>query len=62
MPTAPQLRNLYLISYRSTYLMYQPIHLICIDRRTQNLFVLAGHNEEIEFEVTPDGQVVNEPN
>lgn len=62
MPTDAQLRSLYRISYRLTYIMFQPIHLVCIDQQTQNLFVLSGHNEGIEFEVTPDGQVVNEPN
>lgn len=62
MPTLAQLRSLYQIGYRLTYGMMQPIHLICIDRRTQNLFILAGHNESIEFEITPDGQVADEPN
>ena len=38
--------------------MFEPIHLICLDRRTQNLFILAGHNEEIEFVITPDGEVL----
>jgi hypothetical protein len=38
--------------------MLQPIHLVCIDGRTQNLYVLAGRNEEIEFEVTPSGEVL----
>jgi hypothetical protein len=38
--------------------MLQPIHLVCIDGRTQNLYVLAGQKEEIEFEVTPTGEVL----
>ena len=58
MPTAPQLRGLYRIGYQLTYLLFQPIHLICIDGRTQNLFILAGQNEEIQFEITPDGEVL----
>ncbi|MEB3336224.1 MAG: hypothetical protein VKJ46_02095 [Leptolyngbyaceae bacterium] len=58
MPTAVQLGCLYRISYYLTYLMFQPIHLVCIDDRTQNLYVLAGQNEEIEFEVTPSGEVL----
>jgi hypothetical protein len=29
-------------------MLFQPIHLICIDGRTQNLYILAGQNEEIE--------------
>ena len=38
--------------------MFQPIHLVCIDGRTQNLYILAGQNEEIEFEFTPSGEVL----
>ncbi|GAB4445550.1 MAG: hypothetical protein OHK0035_39770 [Cyanobacteria bacterium J069] len=49
---------MYRISYQLTYLMLQPIHLICIDDRTQNLHILAGQNEEIEFELTPSGEVL----
>ena len=58
MPTNAQLRVLYRIGYQLTYLMFQPIHLICIDDRTQNLFILAGNNEEIELEITPNGEVL----
>ncbi|GET38539.1 DUF6888 family protein [Microseira wollei] len=53
MPTDAQLRCLYRIAYQLTYLMFQPIQLICIDGRTQNLFILAGQEEEIEFEIAP---------
>jgi hypothetical protein len=38
--------------------MLQPIHLICIDERTKNLYILAGYNEEIELEITPNGEVI----
>jgi hypothetical protein len=48
MPTDAQLRCLYRIGYQLTYILFQPIHLICIDGRTQNLYILAGQNEEIE--------------
>ena len=58
MPTTIQLECLYRISYRLTYIMFQPIHLICIDERTKNLFILAGNHEEIEFEITPKGEVL----
>jgi hypothetical protein len=58
MPTVAQLGCLYRISYHLTYLMLQPIHLICVDGRTQNLYILAGQNEEIEFEITPRGEVL----
>jgi hypothetical protein len=57
MPTNAQLRSLYIISYQLTYIMFQPIHLICIDDRTENLYILAGHNEELEFEITSNGKV-----
>lgn len=48
MPPDAQLRCLYRIGYQLTYILFQPIHLICIDGRTQNLYILAGQNEEIE--------------
>ena len=57
-PTSVQLQGLYRISYQLTYIMFQPIHLVCIDDRTQNLFILAGQNENIELQVTPDGEVL----
>ncbi|MFM7885122.1 MAG: DUF6888 family protein [Pseudanabaena sp.] len=42
MPTDSQLSSLYRICYQLTYTMLQPIHLICIDDRTQNIYILAG--------------------
>jgi len=39
-------------------MMLQPIHLICIDERSKNLFILAGNDEEIEFEITPNGEIL----
>ncbi|WP_445170972.1 DUF6888 family protein [Microcoleus sp.] len=38
-----------------TYGALQPIHLVCVDERTHNLFVLAGSNEEIEVKIAPNG-------
>jgi hypothetical protein len=61
MPTDEQLQGLYRLSYYLTYLRLPPIYLICVDKRTKNLFILAGHNEEIEVEITPDGRCFNEP-
>ncbi|MEA5550688.1 hypothetical protein VB713_06815 [Anabaena cylindrica UHCC 0172] len=58
MPTNAQLRSLYTISYQLTYMMLQPIHLICIDERTQNLYILAGYHEELEFEINSNGEVM----
>lgn len=37
--------------------MLQPVHLVCIDKRTKNLYVLAADAENLEFQVTPSGQV-----
>jgi hypothetical protein len=28
-----------------------------MDDRTENLYILAGHNEELEFEITSNGKV-----
>jgi hypothetical protein len=57
MPTDTQLRGLYRLSYRLTYVMLQPIHLVCIDERTRNLYILAGNTENIEIQITPDREV-----
>jgi hypothetical protein len=37
--------------------MFQPIHIVRLDERTLNLFILAGQNEEIELEIRPDGSI-----
>ncbi|WP_445298428.1 DUF6888 family protein [Leptolyngbya sp. NIES-2104] len=57
MPTDAQLRGLYRLSYWLTYIMLQPVHLVCIDDRTNNLYVLAGNTENLEFQITPTGEV-----
>jgi hypothetical protein len=57
MPTDAQLRGLYRLSYWLTYIMLQPIHLVCLDDRTSNLYVLAGNTEALEFQITPNGEV-----
>lgn len=57
MPTAAQLESLYRVSYQLTFIMLQPIHLVCVDRRTLNVYVLAGHGEDLEFETIPNGEV-----
>ena len=46
---------IYEISYYLTYLALQPIHLVCVDERTHNLFVLAEADEEIEVKIAPNG-------
>lgn len=57
MPTDAQLRGLYRLSYWLTYIMLQPVHLVCIDDRTNNLYVLAGNTENLEFQITPKVEV-----
>ena len=51
MPTTAQLESLYRTSYQLTYSMLQPIHLICVDDRTGNIYMLAGYSEELEFQI-----------
>ncbi len=60
MPTDSQLSSLYRICYQLTYTMLQPIHLICIDERTKNIYILAGYEEELEFQVLPSGEFADE--
>lgn len=62
MPTPEQLKSLYRVGYQLTYVMFQPIHLMCIDDRTQNVYILAGENEELEFQILPNGDFADEPN
>lgn len=57
MPTEEQLKCLYTITCQLTFVMLQPIHLVYLDQRTLNLYILAGEDEDIEFEITIDGDV-----
>lgn len=59
-PTEAQLRKLYELCYTLTNVMFQPIHIVRLDERTGNLFILAGREETIEFEVDTKGEVVDE--
>ncbi len=61
MPTVAQLESLYRVSYQLTYSMLQPVHLICVDNRTRNVYILAGYNEELEFQILPNGEFADEP-
>lgn len=56
-PTLKQLKSLYLLSYTLTNVMFQPIHIIRLDERNNNLFILAGHQENIEIVISPEGEV-----
>lgn len=58
MPTNKQLQGLYRICYYLTYRAFQPIYFVCVDERTNNLFILAGEEDEIEMEITPTGEVI----
>lgn len=53
-PTAEQLQRLYIYCYQLTNVMFQPIHLVRVDERTLNIYVLAGKNEEIEMVISRD--------
>ena len=59
-PTEAQLRKLYELCYTLANVMFQPIHIIRLDERTGNLFILAGREETIEFEVDNKGELVDE--
>lgn len=61
MPTAAQLASLYRLGYQLTFAMLQPIHLICLDARTRNVYILAGYDEELEFQILPNGELSDEP-
>lgn len=62
MPTVDQLESLYRVSYQLTYIMIQPIQLICVDNRTGNIYILAGYDEELEFQILANGEFADEPN
>lgn len=57
-PTVAQLRSLYRQCHWLSNVVFQPIHIIRLDERTGNLFMLAGREESIEFEIKPDGEVI----
>jgi hypothetical protein len=57
MPTLAQLESSYRVCYQLTYFMLQPVHLICIDNRTRNLYILGGNTEELEFQIAPNPEV-----
>jgi hypothetical protein len=57
MPNDAQLKGLYRLSYWLTFIMVQPVYLVCIDERTSNLYILAGDDENLEFQITLDGEV-----
>lgn len=56
--TEAQLQSLYIQCHLLTNVMFQPIHIVRLDERTGNLFILAGHEETIEFEIDPEGKLI----
>jgi hypothetical protein len=57
-PTNDQVQGLYRLCYRLTNAIYsdwqyRSIELVRLDRRTGNLYVLAGDN--LDFEIKPTG-------
>jgi hypothetical protein len=56
-PTTEELRSLYRLCHLLTNVMFHPIHIVRLDERTLNLFILAGQNEEIEFEIQPNRSI-----
>ena len=52
-----QLQSLYILCHQLTNVMFQPIHVVQLDERSLNIFILAGQNEGIELEITPDGSI-----
>ena len=58
MPNDEQLKDLYRLSYFLTYVAFQPIHIVCVDQRTNNVYVLAGHTESTEFQISTSGKIL----
>jgi hypothetical protein len=56
-PTLAQLQTLYRVCHQLTNMMFQPIHIVRLDERTLNLFILAGKGEDIGFEILANGYV-----
>jgi hypothetical protein len=56
-PTVKQLQSLYRLCHILTNVMFQPIHIVRVDERSLNLFILAGQTEEIELEIQPSGRI-----
>jgi len=57
-PNFTQLQSQYRQCYVLTNIMFQPIHIIRVDEQTKNVFILAGHDETIELQITPEGDVI----
>ncbi|ELR99641.1 hypothetical protein GLO73106DRAFT_00034930 [Gloeocapsa sp. PCC 73106] len=58
MPTLAQLKSLYRQCHWLTNVAFHPIHIVRLDERNGNLFILAGLEESIEMQITPDGELI----
>jgi hypothetical protein len=56
--TIAQMRSLYRQCHWLTNVVFQPIHVVRLDERTGNLFILAGHEESIEVQIKADGELI----
>lgn len=59
-PTQTQLHSLYIQCHTLTNVMFQPIHVVRLDERNGNIFILAGREETIELEIKPSGEFKDE--
>jgi len=50
------------LGYAIALLNLRLIHLICLDARTLNVYILAGYDEELEFQILPNGELSDESN
>lgn len=57
-PTQAQLRSLYHQCYFITNTIKQPVHIVRIDERTKNIFILAGDEESLQLQIKPDGELI----
>jgi hypothetical protein len=57
-PTVAQLKSLYRQSQWLTNIAFAPIHIVRLDERTGNLFILAGIEETIELQINPTGELL----
>ncbi|MCC5642303.1 hypothetical protein LC607_04920 [Nostoc sp. CHAB 5824] len=52
-----QLQSLYRLCHQLTNVMFHPIHIVRLDERSLNIFILAGQDEGIELEIKPDNSI-----
>ncbi len=57
-PTIAQVLSLYRQCHWLTNVVVQPIHVVRLDERTGNLFILAGHEESIEVQIKANGELL----